>query len=193
MASDDQHKNINRKLIEVLKDLLGTGDWEASLFLRTAHKKLQDLLGEAVSLSTQLDEKSLPTPEEEYQSKLNQGYIKVYVSIYQSDPYNLVKWENTLKSIREYSITRPIYRNEEHIREVIRSKRGSMNEGYVAIYMKQSDILPPPAAKVTEDKWGHELITLRSACLLASNIVEFVYGEKRYGFKEGKLLLKSAH
>jgi intracellular multiplication protein IcmQ len=191
MASNDQYKEINKKIIEILQNLLAAGDWNASLFLRAAHKKLQALADQAASLSEQFDQKAVTSPDQKHKDRMKQGYIKVYVSIYQSDPYNLTRWENTLKSIREYSINRPIYRSEEHIQEAIRSKQGSANEAYVAVYIKESDIIRPYAGKMIEDRWGHELLTLRDTALLPGNIIEFDHQGKKYEFVNGKLLLKS--
>lgn len=187
--NNDDPGKINDQLIAALQDLLAVGDWEASLFLRTAHKKLKDILDQAVALSNQSG-KNLPVAEF-HQKKIKEGCIKIYVSLYQSDPYNLVKWENTLKSIREYSINRPIYRHESHVLEMIRSKQGSPNEGYVIIYIDPTQIIPPYSGKIVEDRWGHELLTLRDNSLLPDNIIEFVHQGRHYDFVDGKLLLKS--
>ncbi len=189
--ANDTYKEINRELIEILQNLLASGNWDASLFLRAAHKKLQAIAEEASALSEQLEQKAATSHEEKHKARIEQGYIKIYVSIYQSDPYNLIRWENTLKSIREYSINRPIYRYEEYIQEAIRSKLGSANEAYVVIYLKETDIIQPYAGKLIQDKWGHELLTLRDGSLLTSNIIEFVHQGRRYKFKNGKLILKT--
>lgn len=177
---------LNQQVIEILTDLLQTGNWDASLFFRTAHKKLQDLLDEANTLAQEIQATALLETSDE---KL--GHLKVYVSIYQSDPHNLVKWQNTLRSIKEYSITRPVYRDESHIQEMIRAKQASPNEAYVTIYIKEGDLIPPYAGKKIQDKFGHELLTVRDGSLLPENIVEFVHLGKKYAFKEGKLVLKS--
>jgi Dot/Icm secretion system protein IcmQ len=191
MASQDQLKKINEQLINILRELLATGNWEASLFLRTAHKKLQDLCDEAVATANQLHAVDQPKSLISHQTRVDQGYFLVYVSIYQSDPYNLRKWENTLKNIKEYSIARPIYRSEEHIQEAIRSKKGAVNEGYVSVYIKKNDIIPPYPGKLLEDRFGHELLTIRDNALKMENIVEFVHHGKRFELIEGKLSLKS--
>lgn len=191
MAIRDQYKKINEQLIELLRDLLASGNWDASLFLRTAQTKLQSLLDQAVAISEQLDPNATKPVEKLHKSRGVEGYLQIYVSLYQSDAHNLVKWENTLKTIKEHSINRPIYRSEEHIQEMIRSKQGSPNEGYVIIYIKPSDIIQPYAGKLIEDRWGHELLTLRDNSLQPDNIVEFVHQGRRYEYLNGKLLLKS--
>jgi intracellular multiplication protein IcmQ len=188
MASEDELKRINKILKSLLQELLQTGNWEASLFLRTTYKKLAALYEKADSLSKQLESDQKLLNKDAW--KEEQGYIKVYVSLYQSDPYNLQKWQNTLKNIREYSVNRPIYLAEEHVQEMIRSKQASPNEGYVIIYIKKNDIIPAYAGKMVEDKWGHELLTLRDNSLSPNNIIEFVHQGRRYSFQEGELLLK---
>lgn len=189
MASDDPYKEIHNKLMEILQSLMETGDWSASLFLRAAQKKIQVLYEEASILSTQLEDKARSSRDQQQKIRIQQGYTNVYVSIYQSDPYNLARWENTLKSIKEYSINRPIYGSEAHIEEAIRSK-GSINEGYVIIYVKEVDIIEPYPGKIIEDRWGHELLTLRDNSLKPANILEFVHQGQRYDFIDGKLLSK---
>lgn len=191
MASQEQYKEITDKVAELLKDLLATGNWEASLFLRTAYKKIYELYEEALFLSAQLGKSTAPEFEKIHQEKLNQGLVLVYISLYQSDPLNLTKWENTLKSIREYTITRPVYAQQDHVEEAIRSKQGAINEGFVTVYIKKEDIIPAYVGKKVEDRWGHELLTIRDGSLLPSNILEFVHQGKKYEFKNGKLSLKS--
>lgn len=191
MASKTEYKKINEKLINILNDLLSTGDWQASLFLRTAQKKIESIYQQAVALSEEFDRENTRSASDEHAVRTRQGYIKIYVSLYQSDPHNLVKWENTLRSIKEYSINRPIYRFEEHIQEMIRAKHGSSNEGYVVIYVEPTDIIPAYAGKIIQDRFGHELLTLRDNSLQPKNIIEFVHQGRRYFYKESKLLLKS--
>jgi Dot/Icm secretion system protein IcmQ len=188
MSSQDSYKQINQEFMTILRELLATGDWEATLFLRTTSKKLQELYNQAEALSHYYD--SLSPSKDYHKIRTEQGYTKVYVSLYQSDPYNLIKWQNTLKNIREYSINRPIYRQEEYVREMIRSKHESPNEGYVIIYIKNSDIIPPYAGKLVEDRWGHELLTLRDNSLSSENIIEFVHHGHRYYYHGGKVSLK---
>lgn len=193
MASKEQLKQISEKLAALLRDLIETGNWEASLFLRTAYKRFKELHDEAVKLSKKFDRVSGPSADKLHRDKLKQGYILVYVSIYQSDPLNMIKWENTLKTIREYSITRPIYSSKAHVEEAIRSKQGSFNEGYVSVYIKKEDVIPPYAGKKVEDRWGHELLTLRDGSLLPINILEFVHNDRKYEFLNRKLVLKSSN
>lgn len=187
----DEYKEINDKVIKILRELLDTGDWNASLFLRTAYSKLQTFHQQALNLQSQFESKPITTTEEQHKSKLKQGFVPVYVSLYQTDPYNIIKWENTLKGISEYSINRPIYRTEDHIEEMIRAKQASPNEGYVVIYIKQTDIIPAHTGKLIEDRWGHELLTLRDHSLQPENIAEFAHQGRRYSFQNGKLLLKT--
>jgi Dot/Icm secretion system protein IcmQ len=190
MAQQDL-KEINDQLLEILRHLMAIGNWNASLFLRTANKKLQDIYDEALILSEQFKVSDKPDQALVHRGRIEEGYVLVYVSIYQADSYNMAKWETTLKNIQDYSIARPIYSSEEHIQEAIRAKSGSANEGYVIIYIKKSDIIPPYPGKLIEDRWGHELLTIRDQSLRVSNIVEFVHRGKHYELADEKLLLKS--
>lgn len=186
MPSD---REILVELINILKDLLSKGDWSASLFLKTAYKKIDNLCQRAEELLNLINHG--PKKEEEHINKESEGYLKVFVSVYQSDYNNLTKWQNTLLGITEYSVSRPIYRNEEYIEEIIRARQ-SFNEGYAIVFIRETDIIPPYAGKPLMDKFGHELLTVKQGAILPENIFEFVHLEKRYFFRNGRLLLKSS-
>lgn len=190
MTSNNQLKQINDKLISLMRDLMTTGNWEDSLFLRTAHKKLEELTSQAMALSKQLDSSHLD-PSQKHKNLPIEGYISVFVSLYQFDAYNLVKWGKTLKNIKDYSVNRPIYRIEEHVQEMLRSKQGSAREAYVSIYVKESDLIPPYTGKIAEDRFGHELLTLREGSLSSENIIKFVHLNKSYTFENESLILKN--
>lgn len=186
MASDEESL---RQLIKILKNLLTEGDWEASLLLKSAHKKIDTLYERAESLLNEFSQGPIAQTEEDIR-KEKQGYIRVFVSLYQSDYNNLNKWQMTLNSIAEYSVSRPIYRNEEDVQEIIRSKQ-TFNEAYAAVFIKESDIIPPYAGKNAVDKFGHELLTVRQGAIITENISEFVHLGRHYLFRNGRLLLKS--
>lgn len=185
MPSD---KEILLELIKIFKDLLSKGDWQASLFLRTAYKKIDGLCQRAEELLDEINH--VPKSTQEHINKEKEGYIRVYVSVYQADYNNLNKWQNTLLGIAEYSVSRPVYREQAYIEEIIRSRQ-TFNEAYVIVFIKETDIIPSYSGKALVDKFGHELLTVKEGAILPENIYEFVHLEKHYSFRNGRLSLKS--
>ena len=113
--------------------------------------------------------------------------LLVYILLYQADANNHDKWLLTIKSLIGQSISRPIYRNENDVAEVIRSKNDKKRSGFVAIYVNQADIL---SGRVVKDAAGHELVRVKENAIDLKKIVAFYQDEKKYSYREGKLVLE---
>lgn len=187
---NDTTVEINQKLISILDKLLSACDWESTLFLRTASKRFRALRDEAQQLLIETTGTALQA-----QSKLTEfekaGHIKVFVSIYQAEGSNLQKWHSTLKALTTYSIGRPVYREEEHIKTAIRAKTDAQREAYVSVFVKEDEIINLPTSHAATDKLGHELIGLKMGAVKAENIIEFVHCQKRYHFSDTSLIYKN--
>ncbi|GAG15177.1 unnamed protein product, partial [marine sediment metagenome] len=117
------------------------------------------------------------------------GYIKVYISLYQAQGSNLAIWQNMLKSLAQYSVTRPVYADEAHIRELVRSKPDPDKQAYAVVAIKEDDIMH--LTKPAVDQFGHELLTLKEGAVQLDNIIEFVHAnQKHYLFRNNILILK---
>ncbi|MGB6976825.1 MAG: Dot/Icm secretion system protein IcmQ, partial [Gammaproteobacteria bacterium] len=116
--------------------------------------------------------------------------VIAYVSIFQMEGNNLHKWINTLKMLDHYSQSRPVYRTEEQVRAIIRTKSEQLREAYVVIEIKENDIIPLSAGRTAVDRLGNELLTLKRGAIQPENIIEFVHSEHRYDFVEGQLVLQ---
>ncbi|MCL5260514.1 MAG: Dot/Icm secretion system protein IcmQ [Gammaproteobacteria bacterium] len=180
---------IGHKLIAIIDKLLVEGNWETSLFLRASAARLIELRQEAERVALAGNTPSaatgglvavqLRTPPS--------GYIQVFVSLYQVEGTNLQKWEQVLKSLCEHSITRPAYKDEEHVKQFIRSKADINHLAYVVTNIKPADIYQLEQTPV--DSFGHELLTLKEGVIKAANIVEFVHAnKKRYFYRDNKLI-----
>lgn len=187
MSNDATRIEVNKKLIAMLDDLLGTCNWESSLFLKTASKKFLALRMEAEQLllaSTTTAPKNVVIP-------VKAGHTKVFISIYLTEGINMEKWYATLKTLNEYSITRPVYRDEEHIKAMIRAKSDTQREGYVTLFIKDEDIINLPPSKIVTDRLGHELLALKIGAVKLENIIEFVHCQQHYRMSETGLVLKT--
>lgn len=186
--SDNTTIEVNKKLIAMLDGLLGGCNWESSLFLKTASKKFLALRMEAEQL---LLASTAPDVTQKAVMQVKEGHAKVFISMYQMEGNNLQKWYVTLKSLDEYSISRPVYREEEHIRAMVRAKPDAQREAYVAIFVKNENIINLPPGRIATDKLGNELLTLKTGAVKLDNIIEFVHGEQRYQINETGLVLKT--
>lgn len=192
MTEDSLKKNIeiNHKLIQVLEDVLAAGDWEATLFLRTAAKRLERLRAEGEELlALATGEHSTVHDMDELEQK--PGYIKVFVALYQAEGNNIKKWLNLVNTLSEHSVGRPIYNEEEAVRAMIRSKPDPTRQAYVEVAIKEESIIQLNGDMVPKDKSGHDLLTLKSGAIHFDNIVEFIHGDKRYGVSYEELVLKT--
>lgn len=172
--------DLSRRLVEIIDHLLSTGDWDASLFLKKAKEHLLKLRNEADAIIAQYGD---TVAQDTLSGKQPAGTIKVYISLYQVDGNNLQAWQNTVKTLTAYNVTRPTYRSEEHVRELISSKADIKRHAYVEILIQESDLIPIDPLPV--DTLGHELLILKEGAVKIKNIISFVHAnKKRYSMKD---------
>lgn len=179
---------LGRKLVNIIDGLLEKGDWDASLFLRTSKKRLEELRAEACKVSTGVTNdqsqsfvlfKKPPAP----------GSVQIFISVYQFAAKSLNDWQSSLKSLVGHSVTRPAYRNEEEVQKSIRTSADINRYGYAIVNVKESDIYKVDPVPV--DALGTPILTLAENAIKLENIVGFVHANKeRYSFQDGKLVLE---
>lgn len=189
MSIQERNIEINKKLIAVLDELLGVGDWQASLFLRTAGKQIQNLREQAQKLLAEVAG-GIVAPRIGQETKAKDGYIRVYISLYQAEGNDNQKWYRTLKSLADYSLSRPVYLEEQQVRAMIRTKENTHKEAYVAVFIQEKDIIHLPGGRMATDRLGHELLTLKAGAVKTENIIEFVHDDKHYVLGEKGLVIK---
>lgn len=176
------------RLVNILDDLLKNKEWEATLLLRATKKRLLNLRDEAQQIANDLNTSSTSKEASQITAPIKEGYIKVYIALYQTQGSNLKIWYDMLKSLAKYSITRPVYDNEEYVRELIRSKPDMQRHGYAVVTAKKSGIIE--SGKVHLDQFNHKLLTLQEGAVTLENIIEFVHAnEKRYIIRGDTLIL----
>ncbi len=178
---------LAQELLKALDDFLSAGDWDATLFLKANKKKLEALRGQVESLLNEVSAKK--AGDTQIKREPPPGYKRVYVSLFQAEANNMLKWQSTIKGLEKYSVSRPVYWEEAHVQAWIRNKADPAREGYVIAFVKETDIVKPYQGKVVADRFGHELVTLRERAIELANIVEFVHNEKRYRYSQGELVL----
>lgn len=182
----DQDREVLKRFISIVDETLVAGEWQTTHLLRSMEKKLKGLREEAVQIDAQLKEKAM-VKSLGFTSASLSGFETVFVSVYQQDFNDLRKWERMLKSITDYSVTRPVYKEEEHIKEMIRGRPDPNKEGYIAVLVKKEDIVGAALGKPATDKSGFELLNIKEGGVKSAGIQRFVLGEKSYEFIDGSL------
>ncbi|MCK4608483.1 MAG: Dot/Icm secretion system protein IcmQ [Gammaproteobacteria bacterium] len=183
-----EEKEASVKLVALLDDLLSKEDWESSLLLKAAKKRIEALLEEAKQVATELNGTLIATTHEPTKFELKENQVKVYISLYQTEGASIKSWQNMLRSLGRYSMTRPVYEDEAHVREVVRSKPDALRHAYAVVAVEKTAIIDRERTPV--DKFGHHLLTLKENTVKLSNIIEFVHANsKRYVFQQDRLVL----
>ena len=175
--------DLSDKLVKTLDTLLQTGNWQSSLFLKNAGKRLGNLKQEAEDLKLSNTPQQTQTTNELNVSK---DQTKVYISLYQIDGDNLQIWLHTIKALSSYNISRPTYADEKNVKELIASKADSKRHGYVIAIVNENEIIniDPPLV----DSFGHEMLILKEGSITPKNLMEFIHSNKRkYAIKDSEL------
>ncbi len=179
-----------KKLIDSLDEAIKKGPWEKGLLFQTIGKKLMAFKEELLQeLQLELPEhysKTTKSVASKYENLPD--YLTVYVSIYMTDGMNISKWEKFLTTLSSNFSSRPIYKSEEDIRQVLRTKDNKTNDAYIVAHIKIQDILAPNTPLPPTDKYGHELLVLRQGAIHPHNISQFSHVTGRYIFQDGRLI-----
>lgn len=188
MMIDMQYTQERQKLLSALDQAIDQGEWDSSLFYKNTLKQLL-LLREGIAVELNSDSETLSTHSLQAKNDSwmeKQGYQKVYISLYQADGERIESWAMAIKSLAEHCVGRPVYRHVEHVQQLLRVKH-SRSEGYVVIWVRDLDILPPNAGLRACDRFGNELLNLRAGSIQIENIIEFVHDDKVYSFVNKQL------
>ena len=189
-CSSEKSKELAAKLKEIVNSVLGTGDWERSVFLKTSAIKLKNILHSVDALLQTGDETSVSNNNETFIKKdVPLGYTRVFILLYHVDGSNLDDWYRSIKTLTEYSVTRPVYKDEEIIKKVINSKSPHISRhGYVVVDVKNTDFYDANQLVIEEE--NRNLFTLKEKAVKLENIIEFVHGNKNhYVICKDKLVL----
>ena len=184
--SKEDKTGLLQAVIAAVDHVCEAGDWESSLFLRNTMKPLLQIKSEAELELAKLTKKAEAQSVEE--TPLSEHEVQVYVSLFQSDGYNVSKWAMQLRSLDRYVIGRPVYEKEEAVLARLRARdQAAVNEGYVTVVVKKTDILPTHKEAPT-DQFGQPLVILKEKALKFGRISAFMHQEVRYHFVEGQLI-----
>jgi intracellular multiplication protein IcmQ len=177
-----------KRFVDIIDKTLATGGWQDTFLLQSMEKKIKELRDEALELQNQFKQEN--QAKVMGVSRVNLDDLQaVFVSVFQQDFNDLRKWERMLKSLTDYSVTRPVYKDEEHVKEMIRGRPDPNKEGYVVVLVRKQDIVKGFAGKPTSDKLGYELLNVKDGGILPGGIQRFVLSGRTYELLEGTLKL----
>jgi hypothetical protein len=182
---------IGKRLIEILDNLLTNGDWDSSLFLKTIKKRIQDIIDETHGIMDKGESEalSIESMKDKFNQPLPKGYIRVYILLYQIEGNKIASWQSSLKILLTHSSSRPTYKNESHIQELVRSKKDIEHYGYAVVNIVENGIYEQE--RLPKDVLGHEMVMLKDGMLKRENIIGFVHANKRrYNFADGELVFQ---
>ena len=177
--SPEQVKNIQ----EAIKKMLSSDAWDKAIVLRVIRQQLQ-------VLSDKFDKAALEAfaPEELAALVTHEEKQLVFISVYASEGKNLEAWQRLLMNLPRQYVSRPIYTREEDAQYAARNKGIAMNEGYVAIWVDKSNIMPSSNQLFDlKDKFQHALLTLKDRAIDLKNIEFFWVNSTHYTFQNGRL------
>ncbi len=183
----DEDTKINLELIKILDTAISEGKWDGGLFFQAAGKKLRDLR-DRIKSETNIDVAQPVTQATVSTVMKYSGLIDVYVSLYCAEGTNINRWENILATISRQAITRPIYKKEKDVRDVISAKESKINDAYIIAYVNENSITKTLSGKPLVDRFGHELLVLKENSIIVDNIAKFIHSTGEYTYEKGKLL-----
>lgn len=177
---------LTNAIVAAIDNVMSQGDWEESLFLKNTIKPLQHLRSEAIEVLQTLRREQGLEEIEEYRTEEHER--KVYVSLYQADGHDMKKWALQLASIDRYIAGRPVYKNEQDVKNIIRQKLLQNSEAYVVVVVDASKILVNDFTSNKKDRNGFELLTIEQGVVKSADVKEFVHLGKRYHFYNQRLV-----
>lgn len=183
--TDDQ----NAEILKALNKAIEEGPWDKSNFLRIIGKNLISIRDNYLArLGASSQEQLRADAQLASQKAIRSAQQEVYVSLYCFDGTNIQSWERIVANLPRQAVSRPIYENEDQLRETLKLKDNKNNEAYVAIYIDKNDILTMAADKTPKDKLGTSLLTLKDRALNLENLSRFVHVSGTYQYNKGRLV-----
>lgn len=165
-----------RNVVKTIEQVMISGDWNTSLYLKSAVKPLQNLKEQAQQM--------LQTLEKSNKAVVSHGpqeqEVRVYISLYQSDGYEIEKWQGLLRSLPSCIQGRPVYHSEAHVQKALRLKPDAVNEAYAVVVVKKAALMNGANFRRRLDPSGNDLLQLTPGAVQVDRIERFVHGHEQY-------------
>lgn len=184
----DEETKYNLELLRALDQLIAEGQWEGGLFFQAAGKKLREL-SEQLKQELEIDANNQPSATQMADFiKQRSGLVEIFISLYSAEGNNIRKWEVVLATLTKQLVSRPIYKREKDIRDIINAKENPVNDAYAIVYVTEDSVIKPTFRdKQPVDRFGHELLVLKENSLKSENISQLVHLTGRYAYQNGSL------
>ena len=179
----------NAEILKALNKAIEEGPWDNSNFLRIIGKNLASVRDNYLAqLGASTPAQLRAESHLANQMALRSNQQEIYISLYSFDGSNFQNWERIVSNLPNQMISRPIYTEEDHVKEILKLKENKINEAYVAIYINKEDVLPLHPDKILKDKLGNSLLSIKDRTLFLDNISRFVHVTGTYQFTKGHLI-----
>lgn len=180
-------KQQAEEILESIDKTIKNGPWDKSNFLKAIGKNLQEIRDD-FHHKIHAEAETIKKQEHISQPTLKPGQIEIFVSLYSTNGSSLQTWERILMNLPKQIISRPIYADEEAIKTVIKSKENRLNEAYISLFISETSLLELPQDKISYDKLGQPLLTLKNNAIHIENINRFEHTSGTYLFVNSRLL-----
>ena len=111
---------------------------------------------------------------------------RLYVFVYQVMGGDLSRWQVTLDALTSSCVGRPVYEEENQIKQYLLSRGQKQTDGYVICDVDKQYFLPLSV----KDSIGQPLISLSQGAITQASIRRFVHSDGTiYDYIQGKLVL----
>jgi hypothetical protein len=117
--------------------------------------------------------------------------VLVYVYLYNAQGITFKTWQKMIGPgvFYEYSVNRPIYREQGLVESFIRSKANKQQHAYLVIAIKKEHILSADADS-SKDAINQPLIKVKEGELKINRLISFNYNGHEYVLNEAGTLIK---
>lgn len=175
-----ERSKAQEKLLSVVRNAIKQdGQLRAELQVGDKFRFIRDSL---TSLLTGLEAELVVLKEatEVAAVKVGEDDVNVYVYIFNSQGLDVASWRKMVSPevYYEYSVSRPIYAEKEHIEKLIDSKPTRTQHGFITVSVKKDALLPVDEA--AKDALGNQLIKVKEGALKIDRVVCFTHNSIDY-------------
>ena len=185
---DDGSITICKEIVALVSRVTKIEGWQESKFLTNLIKPFIKLQEQAQGVLNHFEMKNNVTAHHVL-SEVTDDQMLVYISMFQTDGYDMSHWNLQLRNISHHLVGRPIYDSEETVIQVMRGKESQVSDAYLVCNVPSSSVLNHRQGEERLDSDGRQLVGLMPGSITEDSIREFVHMNKRYYWINSRLEL----
>ena len=183
--------HFSDELLRLLDHLIGNHDWRKTEVTKGMLKDLTQHRERVLSIRQKIEKMQKKTSSAAsimgVSSIDSTKEMVVFVTLYQSKGKEMSVWNQLLSSLPISTINRPVYSDERSARRAIADRENLIGEGYAAVKIEKSELLPLDNIASRVDRLGQTLINVKQGALKSENILFFIHANKsRYYYDSRK-------